>query len=50
MEADAEAVGAVKQDLVENGAAEASSGTSGKRGLGGEGIGTGLIADETDAA
>jgi hypothetical protein len=50
MEADAEAGGAVEQDLVEDGAADASSGILGEPGLGGEVIGRGLIADETDAA
>jgi hypothetical protein len=48
MEADAEAGGAVEEDLVEDSAADASSGTLGERGLGGDG--RFLIADETDAA
>jgi hypothetical protein len=43
-------VGAVEQDLVEDGAANASSGSLGERGLGGDGIARGRIAEETDAA
>jgi hypothetical protein len=50
MEADAETGGAVEEDLVEDGAADASSGSLGEHGLGGDGIGRFLIAEETDAA
>ena len=45
VEADAEAGGAVEEDLVKNGAANAASGRVGETGLGGSGI-----TDETDAA
>jgi hypothetical protein len=50
MEADAEADGAVEEDLVKDGAADAAAGRLGEGGLDGEGIGKRVIADEADAA
>jgi hypothetical protein len=56
MEADAEAGGAVEQKLVQDGAADASTGTAGEHGFGG-GVAVGIVwvwwcgvADEADAA
>jgi hypothetical protein len=51
MEADAEAGGAVEQELVENGAADAASGAGREGSLGGGGVcGRHLVVEESNAA